>query len=53
MATEVLPLLHVPPPVDADNVIVVPEHNALGPDIVAGAADTDTAMVATQPAPVE
>ena len=43
-------LLHVPPPVDADKVLVPPTQMLLFPVIVPGPAFTETVLVAEQPA---
>lgn len=53
VATEVLLLLHVPPAVALDHVIVVPAHAVAEPLIAAGAALTVIVWVALQPVPVE
>jgi hypothetical protein len=48
VATDVLPLLHVPPVKASLNVMLVPEHNAALP-VMAGSPYTVTTCVAIQP----
>jgi hypothetical protein len=48
MATDVLPLNHVPPPTASDSAIVEPRHSADGPKIVPGDAYTVTTFTTEQ-----
>jgi hypothetical protein len=50
VATPVLLLVHVPPLVVDDRVVVAPAHNEVIPDIAAGSAFTVIDVVLTQPA---
>jgi hypothetical protein len=50
VATPVLLLVHVPPLVVDDRVLVAPAHNEVIPVIVAGSAFTVIDVVLTQPA---
>ena len=49
VATAVLLLLHVPLAVASDNIVVVPTHTLLAPDIGAGVALTVRVMDFAQP----
>jgi hypothetical protein len=49
VATDVLPLLQVPPLVASVKVVVAPTHTESAPDIAAGIALTVNALVAAQP----
>ena len=52
VATAVLPLVHVPPPVALLKVVVAPSHTELdNGDIAAGVIVTVTSLVTEQPAP--
>ena len=50
VAKLVLLLLHVPPPVVDDRVVVLPTHTVAVPVKIAGSAFTVTTVVLTQPA---
>lgn len=49
VATERVPLLHVPPGIASDNVVVSPEHIVVTPVIAAGSGLTVTTVVVKQP----
>jgi hypothetical protein len=51
-ATDVLPLLHVPPEVASVNVRLPPVHSVEAPDIDTGIAFTVTVFVTLQPADI-
>jgi hypothetical protein len=52
VATDVVPLLHTPPEVASDKLVVAPEHTLLAPEIAAGNGFTVTIVVAVQPLPL-
>ncbi len=49
VAIDVLPLLHVPPPVASERVVVLPTQTVGVPVIADGNAETVTTSVAKQP----
>ena len=53
VATDALPLLHVPGVVTSLSVVVCPAHTAAVPVTAAGKAWTVTSVVKVQPAPKE
>lgn len=52
VATDVFPLVQVPPEMELVRVIAEPEHTLPGPPMLPGALVTVTTAVATQPGPV-
>ena len=53
VATDVLPLLHVPPAVRSVRLVVIPIHTNAVPGIADGSAPTVNEVVTLQPAPSE
>ena len=51
VATEVVPLVHVPPASTSDNVVVCPAHITNVPEIAVGKGFTVTIVVIIQPGP--
>ena len=49
VATDVFPLLQVPPPDTSLNVVVAPRHSPVVPEMNAGRGSTVTLMVFVQP----